>query len=222
MIVSVVGVAIYDIVAVYVFGEQTPISNFIHRFVPGAPMIALAVGAWVRHMFGSFPKPAQPLQSAAPGAFRRLLGFLSKIRIHSPVSASSKPTLPSGRGVPLGSNSGGGSMTTANPTITAKATAVSQATGITGITSIIAVIEQLFQAFTLCATPTAASVHSMISNPTRPQERALDRIVRRNFRRNPAAQQIVLDGIMQVGSTSTVAETSAMWSEANPGHPPLV
>lgn len=220
LIVSVVGVALYDVVAAYIFGEHTPISNFIHRFVPGAPMIALAVGAWVRHLFGSFPKAVPPVQPAQPGAIKRLFGFLSKIRIHSPVSV--KPTLPSGRGIPPGNNPGRGSMSTANPTITAKATTVSQATGITGLSGIIAVIEQLFQAFLSCGTPTAAAVHASITSPNRRQERSLKAQVRRTFRRSPAAvQQMVVEGIMEVGAASTIAETSAMFQESNPGHPPL-
>lgn len=103
--------------------------------------------------------------------------------------------------------------------ITAKATQVSQATGITGLQGIIQVILQVFQAFSACGTPTAPAVHQSISNPDRQQERALERVVRRNFRRNPAVQQVVLDGVLQVGSTSTVEETSQMYHEAN-GRPP--
>ena len=108
------------------------------------------------------------------------------------------------------------------PTISAKALAVSQATGITGISGIIGVILQILNSFTtLCGTPTAASVHQLISAPNRMQERAAQRIVRRNYRGNPAAQSLIADGLIQVGSSSTVQDTTAMYAESHPGAPPL-
>lgn len=100
-------------------------------------------------------------------------------------------------------------------TITAKAQSVSKSTGITDIGSIINTILQIFKAFSACGTPSASVVHQSISTPNRSQERALERVVRRNFRWNPAVQQIVLEGVLTVGQSSSISDTSAMYLEAN-------
>lgn len=86
------------------------------------------------------------------------------------------------------------------------------------ITSIIGIIGQIFGAFKLCM-PTAPAVHQSIANPTPREERAGERVVRRNYRGNPAAQSAVWDAIKEVGGTLQVDDTSKIYQEAN-GFPP--
>lgn len=107
------------------------------------------------------------------------------------------------------------------PVCSAKALAVSNATGITGITGILNIILQLLSSFGICGTPTAAVVNQRITAPNNLQQLGARRLVRRNYRGNLLAQEMVFHGLLQVGATCSVADTTAMYGEANVGKPPL-
>lgn len=102
--------------------------------------------------------------------------------------------------------------------ITAKAVASVTASGISqqavNLGSIIQIITQILQGLSAC-NPTAPAVHAALTNPTPMQERTAERLVRRMFRRQPALQESILEGIYATGRASTIEETSEMYRQAN-------
>ena len=80
------------------------------------------------------------------------------------------------------------------------------------IGGIIAIISQIFQALSAC-NPTAAQVHKSITRPGPLQRRAMKRAIREN-EPNPALRPHLESNVLQVGASSNVDETSAMYREA--------
>lgn len=88
------------------------------------------------------------------------------------------------------------------------------------IGTISSIITSIFSGLSKCGLvpPTAAAVHRSITNPGLLQRRAMRQTIRQEVD-NPSLWAHVEEGILYVGRTSTVDETTRMYSEAV-GAPP--
>ncbi len=104
--------------------------------------------------------------------------------------------------------------------MTSKAKAIATRAGLSSqfdVTTIISIITSIFQALSNC-NPTPAQIHKSITRPGLLQRRAMKNAIREEID-NPALRPHIEDAILQVGASSSEADTTALYHEAV-GTPP--